>query len=115
MIIHLLRLKVSHRDRFNAVRTIQSLIGPTKARKECLTCSLYSHVDNDDELMLLQKWASQKALDNYVSSATYDLLLEGIELALEQPVVEFHKITSSSGLEYVAKTRKAMPRLVNFK
>ena len=108
MIIHFLRLKVSAGDRANAIKTIQSAIGPTKAKRECLTCSLYSHVDNDDEILLIQKWASQEGLDAYISSSTYNLLLEGIELALEQPIVEFHQVTKSSGLDYVEKKRQTI-------
>ena len=110
MIIHLLKFKVLPKDHSNAVRTIQAVMGPTIATQECQTCALYSSVDNDDELLLLQKWVSQKAMDNYVSSPKYKLLLEGIELALEQPTIEFHKVTDSNGLEYVEKTRKSLVR-----
>ena len=106
MVIHLLRLKVSPRDRSNATRTIQSVIGPTKARQECLGCSLFSHVDNDDELLLVQKWSSEEALDTYISSQTYSLLLEGLELSLEYPEVEIHRVSSSSGIEHVEIIRQ---------
>ena len=107
MVIHFLRFKVSPQDRGNATRTIQSVIGPTKARHECLGCSLFSHVDNDDELLLVQKWSSEEALDKYISSSMYSFLLEGLELSLEKPVVEVHRISSSSGIEHIEIIRQA--------
>ena len=108
MIIHFLRIKVSPKDRINAIRTIHSAIGPTKAKKECLTCSIYSDIDNDDELLLIQKWTAHKALENYIASPTYNLLLEGIELAIEKPVIEFHTVADTRGFEYVENIRQTM-------
>ena len=108
MIIHIIRLKVAPHDRKNAIRTIQAAIGPTKFRQGCLTCAFYCHIDNDDELFLMQKWDSQQALDSYVQSSEYNLLVEGMELAVEEPVIEFHSISASTGLEYVKQTRQEM-------
>ena len=105
MIVHLLRLRVLPRDRINAIRTLQSTIGPTKARQGCLSCSFYSHIDNDDELLLVQKWSSQEVLDNYLLSPIFSLLVEGIELSTEEPLIEFHRISDTSGLEYAEKIR----------
>ena len=105
MVIHFLRIKVAPQDRTNAIRTIQSTIGPTKARQHCLTCSLYSHVDNDDELLLLQKWESDEALERYLTSPSYHTLIEGLELSYEEPIVEFHTVSGSTDLDYVEKIR----------
>jgi hypothetical protein len=66
---------------------------------------LHSNVDNDDELLLEQRWASRESMDRYIASSTYSNLLEGIELALEKPVVEFHQISSSKGIEHIEEIR----------
>ena len=101
MIFHLLRLKVAPHDRANAIKTMQISVGPTKVRKGCVTCKLYTHVDNDDELLLIQKWESREALERFVNSPEYNLILEGMELSIEQPILEFHDVISTSGIELI--------------
>lgn len=105
MVIHLLRIKVLPEDRANAIRTIKTTIGPTKVKPGCLACSLYDHVDNDDELLLLEKWSSQKHLEEHIASTQYNLILEVIELAIEKPVTEFHTISTSTGMEFIEACR----------
>ncbi|HBH28568.1 MAG: antibiotic biosynthesis monooxygenase [Desulfofustis sp. PB-SRB1] len=109
MIIHLLHLEVPPRDRSDAIKTIQAAIGPTRARRPCLSCHLFAHVDNDDELLLMQKWDSQAELDTYLNSPTYGLLIEVLELALERPAVEFHIISGSFGMEHIEAVRHPVP------
>ena len=101
MMFHLLRLKVAPHDRANAIKTLQVSVGPTRARKGCVTCNLYSHVDNDDELLFIQKWESRKALESYVNSTDYNLILEGMELGIEQPILEVHDVNDTSGIELI--------------
>ena len=101
MIFHLLRLKVDHHNRANAIKTLQVSVGPTKARKGCVTCCLHSHVDNDDELLLIQKWESKEALENFVKSKEFIMILEGMELSIEQPKLEIYDVKNTSGIDFI--------------
>lgn len=105
MVLHTLKIKVQPKDRANAVRTIRAMVGPTMAKSGCQYCSLYSHVDNDDELMLLEIWDAQESLDKHIRSQQYDLILETMELGIEEPSLSIYKISSSLGLNYVKKVK----------
>ena len=41
-----------------------------------------------------------------IESTTYRLLVEALELALERPVVEFHQVSSSEGIEHIEEIRR---------
>ncbi len=106
MHINLLRIKVLPQDRANAVRTIRSIIGPTRAKGACQTCELYAHIDNDDELLLIEKWENLEGLNSHISSRHFETLLEAMELATENPLVEFYEVRSAfEGIPYIEKIR----------
>ena len=100
-----MRILVRPQHRNDAVRTLRSAIGPTKSKPGCLASNLYIHIDNDDDLLLIEKWESQAHLDNHIHSEQFRLLLETIELGKEEPLVEVHSITSTTGLEDVMNRR----------
>lgn len=106
MVIHIFQTKVLPQDRANAIRTIKAMVGPTKAKPGCRQCSLYSHVDNDDELMLLELWDSQEELDKHIKSPQYVLILEAMELGTEPPRLGIHIVSSSLDLHHVEEVRK---------
>ena len=105
MILNVFRIKVAPQNRADAVKTIKGLIGPTNVKSGCQKCSLYAHVDNDDDLLLLEKWSSQEVLEKHIISDSYRLLLAALELANQKPEVEFHTVSSTSGLELVERLR----------
>jgi quinol monooxygenase YgiN len=103
MIISLLHLKVSPTERMNVLSTIHSILGPTSAKSGCLGCGFYSRTQNDDELLLLEKWESKKDLESHIRSDEFQKVLAAMETAIEPPEINFHTITSTEGLELVKK------------
>lgn len=110
MLVNLLRIKVLPKDRSDAVRTLRSIIGPTRAKAACLTCEVYAHIDNDDELLLVEKWENLEALNAHIASKHFEALLAAMELATENPVVEFYEVsTGPKGIPYIEKIRLGEP------
>jgi quinol monooxygenase YgiN len=105
MMIHIMRMKVSPGSRAAAVRTIAAMTGLTRSKSGCLACDLYSHVDKDDELQLVEKWDSVESLKRHIGSEQYGFLVEALELAIERPEVEFHTVTTTMGLPFVEDIR----------
>ena len=110
MIIHLMRIKVKPRYRNDAVLTIRSSLWPTQAQRGCLECTLYSQIDNDDGLLLIEKWESWKLFKNHIESERFRLLLETIELGKEEPSVEIHTVTSTKGLDDITNITLKSPK-----
>lgn len=113
MLIHFLRLKVSPSNRSAAVGTIAAMTGFTKSKPGCLACDLYSHIDNDDELQLVEKWDSAESLKRHIASKQYGFLVEALELAIESPMVEFHTVTTTEGLPLVEDIRSSNKAKIN--
>jgi quinol monooxygenase YgiN len=103
MIITLLQLKVSPKQRLNVLKTIHSMIGPTSAKSGCIDCGFYSKTQNDDELILLEKWESQADLENYIRSEEFRKVLLAIDMANEPPEIYFHTIATTEGMDLVEK------------
>lgn len=68
-------------------------------------CSLYTQIDNDDELLLVDKWDSQETFEDHLRSRQYGLLLEVMELAVETPFVEIHSSSGTRDFEYIKALR----------
>ena len=103
MIIVTLHLKVAPEKRLNALRIIHSMIGPTSVQSGCLFCNFYSSTQNDDELILMQKWKSQEKLDRYIRSDEFRKVLAAMETAKEPPELCFSEVVSTEGIELVEK------------
>ena len=105
MVIFTLYLEVAPSDRLSVLKTIHAIIGPTAVQKGCLHCGLYSNSQNDDELILLEKWKSQQDLEKHVRSDDFRKILTVMEAAKKKPEINFITIGSKAGLELVEKIR----------
>ncbi len=105
MVIFTLYLEVAPSERLSVLETIHSIIGPTAVQKGCLSCGLYSNSQNDDELILLQKWKSQQDLEKHVRSDDFRKILTVMETAKRKPEINFITVGSKAGLELVEKIR----------
>jgi quinol monooxygenase YgiN len=91
--------------RADAVETIKAMIGPTEAMPGCQGCTLCSEVDNDDELILLEKWHSQESMEEHIRSDEFRKILAVMELAIKQPKIAFISVSSTAGMEFVERLR----------
>jgi quinol monooxygenase YgiN len=103
MIIATLRLKVLPEKRWDAIRVIHSVIEPTLVQKGCIHCGLYSKTSDNDELILLEEWESKEGLEKHIRSDDFKKVLTALELASENPEINFHTVSSSENFELVEK------------
>ena len=105
MVIFTLYLEVAPSERLSVLETIHTIIGPTAVQKGCLSCRLYSNSQNDDELILLEKWKSQQDLERHIRSDDFRKILTVMETAKRKPEINFITVGSKAGLELVEKIR----------
>ena len=103
MVITILQLKAAPEKRLNIIKTIHAMIGPTKAQSGCLHCELFSSTQNDDKLILLEKWESQGTLNQHIKSEEFRKVLAAMDTAYEQPELNFYEIDSLAGMDLVEK------------
>ena len=103
MIIVTLHLKVAPAKRLNVLKTIHSMIGPTSVQSGCLGCNFYSSTQNDDELILIQKWESREKLERHIRSDEFRKILAAMEAVIEPPEITFLTVASTEGMELVER------------
>jgi len=103
MTIVTLHLKVTPAKRLNVLKTIHSMIGPTSVQSGCLCCNFYSSTQNDDELILIQKWESHEKLERHIRSDEFRKILAAMETVIEPPEITFLTVASTEGMELVER------------
>ena len=103
MVITILHLKAAPEKRLNIIKTIHAMIGPTKAQSGCLHCELFGSTQNDDNLILLEKWESKETLNQHIKSDEFRKVLAAMDAACEPPTINFYEIEADAGLELVEK------------
>ena len=103
MIIVTLHLKVAPEKRMHILETIRSMIGPTSVQPGCLHCDFFGSTQNDDILILLEKWESQENLNQHIKSDEFLKVLAAMDTASEQPQISFYEVKSCAGMELVEK------------
>ncbi len=78
---------------------------PARAEKGFLNCQVSLDVDDVNALRYEERWESGEDLENQVRSPRYAKLLALMESASEAPSLEFHFVSETRGLEYVAALR----------
>ncbi len=105
MIIMTLHAKFPPEGKADVIRVLDSIIGPTTAQSDCPFCRLYSNVNNDDDLLFVERWDSREALKQHVRSDDFRKILAVMEMANEKPDLSFVTVSKEEGLELVKKIR----------
>jgi quinol monooxygenase YgiN len=87
----------------------RSLMGPTRARRGCLRCELYTGWPGPNTVLLESLWKTREDLVQHLQSDRYKSVLQLVETSLEQPVIEFFIVFRREGLEIVEEARKRSP------
>ncbi len=105
MVIMTLRLTVRPEKKTDAISIINAMAGPILVEPRCKHFCLYSDVNNDDTLMLVQEWVSQEALEEHIRSDEFNKILVVIELATRAPEIRFNTVSDIAGFELIENLR----------
>ena len=103
MIIVTLHLNVAPEERLNVLNILHSMTGPTNVKTGCLFCGLLSSTQNDDELILLEKWESEEELERHIRSEDFQKVLAAMDKADISPEIYFNTIANIQGIELIEK------------
>ncbi len=105
MIVFILSLKVSPLERKEVVSIFDTIAGSTSVKPGCKKVKLYSDVDNDDELLLIEEWNAVPDLERHVASDEFRKIMAIMDMAVEPPEISFNTVSSVEGFELVEKIR----------
>jgi quinol monooxygenase YgiN len=81
------------------LRTLGSMLGPTRVAPGCLDARLYQNLDKRDTLLLVEDWASRRHFEHNLDSHKLNLIVAAIELSSEAPLVRVDKIEREEGID----------------
>ena len=105
MILSTLKMRVSPKKNKEAIDTIRTLLGWTRAQPGCINMAFYQDTNDLDDMVLIEEWKDWNSLENHIRSDAYRNILELMELSSEQPEIKFSKISSTKGMEFIEKLR----------
>jgi quinol monooxygenase YgiN len=86
-------------------QALRSVVGPTRVEPGCLLCHLYEDVESAGAFTLVEDWMSPADFERRLRSEAYRRLLLMMELSPEAPVVQFHSVNSTAGMDAIVAAR----------
>jgi quinol monooxygenase YgiN len=106
MIMSTLRIVAPPAKRNEVVRTLNSLLGPTRVQPGCVNCRVYSEIEDKNVLILLEEWSSQADLDRHLGSNDYKKVLALMDMSNTQPEIKFNTVSDTKGIEAIEVARE---------
>jgi quinol monooxygenase YgiN len=97
-------------DRRTALlRTLGSILGPTRVAPGCLDARLYSDLDKRKSLLLVEDWQSREQFERNLDIAKLNAIVAAIELSSEAPVVRVDTVEREEGVDVLSLHRSVSP------
>src|SRR6476620_2406001 len=93
--------------RADILRTLSSLLGPTRAAAGCMQAHLYVDVDKHKTLFLVEEWESREQFERNLDTSKLNAIVAVIELSSEAPVVRLDSVEREEGVDTLAIRRTA--------
>jgi quinol monooxygenase YgiN len=84
------------------VTALRSVMRPAQQTRGCCFAEIYRRVNDDCRIEYVEEWDDPRELREQFGSARFLRLLEVLETAAEQPLVEFRIVGKTYGLDYIA-------------
>jgi quinol monooxygenase YgiN len=101
MITVIIHIKVSSEKRNELSQTIASLNREMRMEKGCFRSDFYQSVEDENELCLLEEWATQSDLKSHMKSERFKVLRGAMNLLKEPCKMMFHTAFQLEGREEI--------------
>jgi quinol monooxygenase YgiN len=105
MILATVRMVMPPEKRPEAVRILTRTAERTRVEPGCIACHLYQDAKEPHEILFEEEWRSEEELTHHLSSDHFRNVLLVMEMASEEPEIEFHSVEHSAGVEVIEKAR----------
>jgi quinol monooxygenase YgiN len=88
-------------------RALAAWAGPTAAESGCMSCRILQDSSDPFSFFYEAQWKSQDDLLRHLRSEHYKRLLVLMDLGSAPPLVEFHNVAGTQGLDLIERVRNA--------
>ena len=103
-VVFKLLIRVPFNKREEIIEVFNALLEPLRVHPGLLRAGLYTEID-DTRLLLMEEWNARDNLTRHIQSNDFKKVLAVMDMALEQPVIQFDTISSREGFELVENLR----------
>ena len=98
MVIIFVRINVRPEKRKELSQTLLSIVDEVRKASGCRQASFYQDIENENDIIVIEEWATQKDADDHLRSDIFTVLL-GAETLMRRPTeIVIHTVSSSSEL-----------------
>jgi quinol monooxygenase YgiN len=108
LIIESLRIVVRAAKREELRRALAAWIGPTQVEPGCINCRIFQEDNEPHSFYYEARWKTPDDLMRHLRSEHYKRLLILMDLGEDPPVVEFHTVTETKGLDLIQHARSVI-------
>jgi quinol monooxygenase YgiN len=105
LIVFSMQIVAPDEKRTAILRTLGSLLGPTRAAPGCMQAKLYADLDKRKTLLLVEEWESREQFERNLDTAKINTIVAAIELSSEAPVVHVDSVEREEGVDTLALHR----------
>jgi len=106
LIIESVRISVMPTKCEQVRRALAAWAGPTAVESGCLSCKILQEANDPLAFCYQAQWKTHDDLLRHIRTEHYKRLLVLMELGISPPLVEFHTVTETKGLDLIARTRE---------
>ena len=107
LIVFSMQIVAPDENRTAILRTLGSLLGPTRAAAGCMQAQLYADLDKRRTLFLVEEWESREQFERNLDSTKLNTIVAAIELSDQAPVVRVDSVEREEGVDTLAQHRTA--------
>jgi quinol monooxygenase YgiN len=105
LIVFSMQIVAPDEKRKEILRTLGSLLGPTRAAAGCMQVRLYADLDKRKTLFLVEEWESREQFERNLDTTKLNTIVAAIELSSEAPVVHVDSVEREEGVDTLAPHR----------
>jgi quinol monooxygenase YgiN len=103
-----MEIVVADQVRTALLRTLGSILEPTRVAPGCLSARLLSDLDKRKSLLLVEEWESREQFDRNLDTAKLNAIVAAIELSSEAPLVRVDSVEREQGVDTLALHRSVV-------
>jgi quinol monooxygenase YgiN len=105
LIIEIVRIAVTQPKREQIRRALTAWAGPAAVEPGCISCRTLEEGPDPQAFHYEGRWRTQDDLLRHLRTEHYKRLLVLMDMGSEPPLVEFHTVTETKGLDLIEHTR----------
>ena len=99
MVVATIRLRIDQENRRELTQTFDSLSATILRQKGCKSCRVYSQVNTDDVIVLIEEWDTRDDWESHFRSTEFAVLHGAMDLVDDPEAIEFMLLNPVGGRE----------------